>query len=197
MTEAKQAFAKIVIALCLVIAKMKNKETINIVWLKRDIRSQDHLPLKQAEESALPYLIIFLFEPSIISHPDTSTRHLQFQYQALCQLNKKLQNYQQIVQVFYAEALAVCYFLQEKYTIKNIFSYQESGIQLTYDRDKAVAKFCTQHQIHWQQSQRDGILRGIKNRSGWDKQWFAVMHSPIIHNTFSKRTKISNVSCVV
>ena len=39
---------------------------INIVWLKRDIRSQDHLPLQKAEESDLPYLIIYLFEPSII-----------------------------------------------------------------------------------------------------------------------------------
>ncbi|HAR19889.1 MAG TPA: deoxyribodipyrimidine photolyase, partial [Cytophagales bacterium] len=47
------------------------KIPINIVWLKRDIRSQDHLPLKMAEESGLPYLIVFMFEPTILSHPDT------------------------------------------------------------------------------------------------------------------------------
>ena len=32
---------------------MASKQQINIVWLKRDLRSQDHLPLQLAEESGL------------------------------------------------------------------------------------------------------------------------------------------------
>ena len=52
------------------------KQTINIVWLKRDLRSLDHEPLFNAEKSNVPYIIIYVFEPEIIEYPDTSLRHL-------------------------------------------------------------------------------------------------------------------------
>ena len=67
-----------------------NSKAINIVWLKRDLRSQDHLPLKKAERAGIPYLIIYLFEPSRIEYPDTSHRHLQFVYHSIGNLNKVL-----------------------------------------------------------------------------------------------------------
>lgn len=167
-----------------------NKQQINIVWLKRDIRSQDHLPLHLTEQQNLPYIILFLFEPSIINYPDTSLRHLQFQYHSILALDKKLKSFQKQVVVCYAEALTVLSFISNQFEIKNIYSYQESGIQITYDRDKAVAKFCKEHNIVWQECQRNGIIRAIKNRQGWDKQWFTTMHSPIIQNTYSIRESI-------
>lgn len=167
-----------------------SKPLINLVWLKRDIRSQDHLPLQQAEANNLPYLIIFCFEPSLINYPDTSLRHLQFQYHSILQLNRKLQPYNQEVIIFHAEMLTVLEWLNENYALQNIFSYQESGIQQTYDRDKAVAKFCKIHQIYWHEFQRDGIIRGIKNRKDWDKQWFQTINSTIIHNIFTAQKAI-------
>lgn len=167
------------------------KQQINIVWLKRDIRSQDHLPLQKAEENNLPYLIIYLFEPSIISYYDTSLRHLQFQYASILELNKKLKQYNKEVTIFHTEALSALHSIQEQYKINTIFSYQESGTQLTYDRDIEVAKYCKKNNIFWHQYQRDGIVRGIKNRSGWDKQWFATMHSPIIDNAFHNQEILS------
>ena len=51
------------------------KEIINIVWIKRDIRTQDHASFNAAEKNHLPYLPIYIFEPSILSHPDISLRH--------------------------------------------------------------------------------------------------------------------------
>lgn len=54
-----------------------NQETVNIVWLKRDLRLQDHEPLHKAEQASIPYIIIYLFESSIIEYPDISPRHLQ------------------------------------------------------------------------------------------------------------------------
>ena len=56
------------------------REGINIVWLKRDIRSQDHEPLLRAEQAGIPYHIIYLFEPTLVEYADTSLRHLQFVY---------------------------------------------------------------------------------------------------------------------
>lgn len=158
---------------------------INIVWLKRDIRSQDHEPLLLAEQSNLPYIIIYIFEPSIISYPDTSIRHLQFQYHSLLELNKKLECFSRSVYIFYAEALAALEYLYRTFTIHHIFSYQETSTAITFERDNSVARFCKSHHINWKQCQRDGIIRGIKNRQGWDAQWYATMHSPVILNQLS------------
>ncbi len=161
-------------------------EKINIVWLKRDLRLQDHAPLQAAEQSELPYLIIYLFEPSIITYPDTSLRHLQFVYHSIQYINKELEPYKRGVELFYGEAIEVLAFLGAQFSIQNIFSHRESGIQITFDRDKKVQSFCKQYQISWQEFQRDGILRGIQNRDGWDKQWFVYMHSKPIQNTYSE-----------
>ncbi len=169
---------------------MSFKKAINIVWLKRDIRSQDHLPLYLAEQSALPYLMIFILEPSVISYPDTSIRHLQFQYHAILKLNLTLKPFNKKVEIFYGEAISVFNEIHQYFDIQNIFSYQESGIKLTYDRDRKIAKFCKQHNIQWKECQRDGIQRAITNRNGWDQKWYSIMHSPIIKNTFSVRENI-------
>ena len=32
-----------------------NQETVNIVWLKRDLRLQDHEPLHKAEQASIDY----------------------------------------------------------------------------------------------------------------------------------------------
>lgn len=162
-----------------------SKKQINIVWLKRDIRSQDHLPMHLAEESDLPYFIIFVFEPILMAYPDTSLRHLQFQYHSILDLNKKLLPFNRAVEIYSASVIEVLDSIQIQYDIATIFSYQESGVQITYDRDKEVLKYCKDKNITWREYQRDGIVRGLKNRLGWDKQWYSTMHEPIIKNQFS------------
>ena len=161
------------------------KQALNIVWLKRDLRSQDHEPLLSAEQAGIPYLIIYLFEPSLIKYPDTSLRHLQFIYHSILNLNKTIAPFNRNVEIFYGEALAVFEYLSESFDIKSVFSYRESGTQITWQRDKEINSFCKEHQIYWQESQRDGILRGIKNRDTWNQKWHATMHTPLIVNKYS------------
>ena len=69
------------------------KQSVNIVWLKRDLRLTDHDPLYMAENESLPYIILYIFDPDIISYPDTSTRHLQFQFHSLLSMNITIQQY--------------------------------------------------------------------------------------------------------
>ncbi|MCH2229497.1 MAG: DNA photolyase family protein [Crocinitomicaceae bacterium] len=160
-------------------------ESLNIVWLKRDIRTQDHEPLLRAEREEIPYRIIYLFEPSIIEYPDTSPRHLQFIYHSILTLNKTLSPFNRQIEVFYGEASDVFEHLKFHFDIKKIFSYQESGNRITWERDKIISVFCKNWDIQWIQSQRDGIIRGIKNRTDWNKHWHKVMHRPIIQNNYS------------
>ena len=161
-------------------------ESANIVWLKRDLRTQDHAPFQAAEKDNLPYTIVYIFEPSILSHPDTSLRHQQFVYQSIEEINVELSKFNRQVEIYYGEALEVFRFLTEKINIQKVFSYQESGIADTWKRDKDVASHFESEGIIWKEYQRDGIIRGITNRNGWDKQWFVNMSEPLIKNEYAK-----------
>ena len=171
-----------------------NSKAINIVWLKRDLRSQDHAPLLKAECAGIPYLIIYLLEPSRIEYPDTSQRHLQFVYHSISSLDKVLSKFNRRVELFYAEAIDVFNYLIKDFNIISVFSYQESGIKGSWERDKQIKQFCNSNKINWQESQRDGILRGIENRQGWNKKWHLKMHRPLIQNkyTISKETYLEH-----
>lgn len=165
-------------------------KSINIVWLKRDLRTRDHAPLAAAETAGLPYLIFYVFEPSLIFRSDTSTRHLGFVYHSLVEMNKSLELSSQRVHVFYAEIHDVLEEISKSFKIKNVYSHRETGVEQTWQRDKAVKKWLDLHGVNWQEFQQNGVLRGIKNRQGWDKAWFGHMHAPMIENIFSGRLAI-------
>ena len=66
------------------------KEKINIVWLKRDLRTQDHEPLQFADDANIPFIIIYILEPSMIKRADWSLRHSQFVFSSIENMNKHL-----------------------------------------------------------------------------------------------------------
>lgn len=161
---------------------------INIVWLKRDLRTSDHMPFYQAEADGIPYLIVYIFDPNILNHPDNDLRHNQFVYHSIKVLNNKLGPYGRKVDVFHSESKKAFEYLFSQFDVQKVFSHQETGTELTWKRDKAVAKLVKHKKIEWVEFQRDGIVRGINNRDGWDKQWFVTMSQPPIENTFSVGT---------
>ncbi len=162
--------------------------------MKRDLRTHDHLPFQRAENAGLPYIPMFIFEPKIISYPDTSLRHLQFQYHSLMAMNERLEPANQSLTICYAEAENVFQKIFDDFDVQNIWSYQESGTQLTYERDKRIKQLLTEKKIVWEEFQRDGIVRGIRHREGWEKIWFKTMHEPIVSNVYSKNNKVDWVN---
>ena len=66
-----------------------DKPSINIVWIKRDIRTIDHEAFHAAELMGLPYIPIYIFDSELIKHPDTSDRHLQFIFDSIDQFSIK------------------------------------------------------------------------------------------------------------
>lgn len=162
------------------------KKTVNVVWLKRDLRTQDHAAFHGAEVEQIGYISIYIFEPSILNHPDSSLRHQQFVYHSLLEMNRTLEKFGRSVLVFHAEASEVFAYLNEQFELKHVFSYQESGTQITWDRDKKMKRDFDQKGVKWTEFQRDGIVRGIKNRDDWDQQWYDHVSSDIISNTYSK-----------
>lgn len=165
--------------------EMSEKRTINVVWLKRDLRTQHHLPLAEAEKSPLPYLVVFLFEPTLLQYPDTSDRHLRFQWQSIHAMEKIWQK--KVVSVLYGDAENIFRTLIKEYKIQSVFSYQESGIPITFERDKRCKNLFDENDVVWHQFQKDGVQRGIKDRTQWDMQWEKAIFAPLVKNEIPSR----------
>jgi len=159
------------------------KPQLQIVWIKRDLRTRDNAPLAEAEASGLPYRVIFIFEPSMVEHPDCSERHMRFQWQSIQDMQQRLGR---TVDVFWGEAETVFASLTQSVDVQRVLSYQESGIEKSFRRDKAIAQLLKTAGVEWQEFQRNGVLRGIKDRVDWDKRWFVTMSEPLIENSYRK-----------
>ncbi len=160
-------------------------DKINIVWLKRDIRSQDHEPLALVSAKETPFLVCYIFEPSLLKGHDSSLRHQRFVYQSLHDLENRLSAYNIPVNIFYGEAVDVIADLIKQFPALTMFSYQESGTQKTWNRDKAVIRLLKDSEAVWQQVQKNGVQRGINHRRTWDKNWYATMNTPVITNEYT------------
>ena len=161
------------------------KKKLNIVWLKRDLRTQDHQPLFQAEAADEQYICIYIYEPSLISHPDSSLRHLQFIYHSLIEMNNSLKKFGREVVIYNEESIDVFKKLAKEFELQTVFSYQETGILNTWKRDIEILKFLKTINVSWKEFQKDGIIRGIKNRDNWDSKWFKFVNQDIIVNKYS------------
>ncbi len=151
------------------------KEKINIVWLKRDLRIRDHRPLFEASQRGLPTLILCLFEPVLFSLPQSSNRHWRFIYQSVEDLNSQGMG----VESIHGDAQVIFESLSEYYDIQEVFSYQEVGLKVTYDRDELLRSYFLSRNIKWYEFPKDGIIRGKKNRIGWEEQWYEEMEKPL------------------
>jgi deoxyribodipyrimidine photo-lyase len=158
---------------------INNTSTINVVWFKRDLRLEDHAPLKAAIDAGLPILLIYVFEPSLQQSPDWSIRHWQYIYQSVEDLNFELEDYQTKLHTFHAEVPDVFEYILKTHTIDTVFSHQETGIRLTYDRDRQMQQFFEQKDIEWQEFTNNSVQRGRKNRRGWAQEWQTYMQQPL------------------
>ncbi len=151
--------------------KNKEKQEIVLVWFKRDLRFTDHEALYAAQQQSLPVLLMYCFEPSVMNYDDSDVRHWRFIYQSLQDMQSKLGKLNVQLYIFHEEVIIVFQKLAETYTITTIFSHQETGNKITYDRDMAVQQFCKEHAIDWKEYQNNGVIRKLKSRKNWEQRW--------------------------
>lgn len=154
-----------------------NKKAVNIVWFKRDLRFTDHEPLFMAQQEQIPILLLYFFEPSVMSYDDSDVRHWRFIYESIQEMQSKLQSVGTQIYFFHKEVQSVFEELIKVYEVKTVFSHQEIGNKLTFDRDIAMQSFFDTHHISWKQSQMHGVIRRLKSRKDWDKRWEQVMRA--------------------
>jgi deoxyribodipyrimidine photo-lyase len=152
---------------------------IQVVWFKKDLHLQDHEPIWLASQQSLPTLFLYLFEPSWMHEGHYSERHFRFIQQSLLEMQHTLANYHHSLIVLHAEALDVFQYLHQNFGIQQVFSYQETGLKVTFDRDIVLQQFFQKQNILWKECVQNGVLRGRKNRNHWTQSWESFMESPL------------------
>lgn len=169
------------------------KQVINIVWYKRDLRFVDHAPLYHAQKQSEPYLLLYCFEPSVMAYDDSDLRHWRFVYESIKEMQEKLQQQGANLYWFHNEVEQVFTELKKYYDIKSVFSHQEIGNKLTFDRDISIKNFFTKYGIIWKEYQMHGVIRKLKSRTNWDKRWEETMRAmPYIINYENLNTVVLN-----
>jgi deoxyribodipyrimidine photo-lyase len=159
---------------------------INVVWLKRDLRLSDHQAMSDALLSGLT-LLIYPFESILLNDPHYELRHWRFIWQSLQDMNAQLHPYDSEVYLYLGDTIACLNEIQSQFKINAIYSYQEIGLLSTFERDRAVKKWCQKQSINWHETPTAGIIRGAKHRRDWDKNWQKIMHDNVISPRLSSK----------
>lgn len=143
--------------------------SVNVIWLKRDLRLEDHESFNAAKQSNLPVIVLYVVEPEYWCLPDTSQRQFEFIKQSLGELTKALNHHQMVITIRQGDATTILNNIHRHVPIKNIYSYEETGNDWTFERDKKVAKWCKKHYITWRQFRHKAVVRGRLNRNNYNK----------------------------
>ena len=144
---------------------------INVVWFKRDLRLEDHEALHLALQKQEPVLLLYLLEPIIENDPHYSQRHFRFIFESITDLQQQLHLINTKLVCLNENALKAFDVINRLFGIKSVFSHQETGLSITYKRDKELHHFFKKKKIKWIESMNNGVVRGIKNRKTWVNSW--------------------------
>jgi deoxyribodipyrimidine photo-lyase len=145
-----------------------------VVWLKRDLRSYDHEPLSLGAQHK-QCIVLYIIEPQWLVQPEFHPTHLAFVLESL----EVLRANGIPVLVRHGDAIEVFEQLQREVPFEALLSHRETGAFWTYQRDLEVAGWCKQQGVLWQEVDQTGVVRGLKDRDGWSRQWEARMARPL------------------
>ncbi len=151
---------------------------MNIVWLKKDLRDEDHEPLFRAAQAG-PFAILYIIEPSLWQSPDASSRHYSYLLAALADLKARFAHRGLSLTIRVGEAIDVLRDWHDKQAITGLYTHQETGNLASYARDRAVLKWAKSHAIPVHEFRQFGVERGPTSRAGWAKRWHQLMTAPL------------------
>ncbi len=157
----------------------KKQSLINAVWFKRDLRIYDNEALFDAclQGDILPFYVI---ETDYWQLPDTSPRQLNFILDCLIELREEFRTRGVDFYVFIApSADIIIERLHDEYGIRSLYSHQETGNGWTYKRDLRLVNFCKDQRISWREAVQNGVIRRLKNRDIWARQWDKAMSASL------------------
>lgn len=151
---------------------------IHIVWFKRDLRVHDHAALSAAVASGRPVLPLYIFEPELWQLPEHSARQFDFLTESLAELDAALRERGTRLTVLTGRAVDILSRLHVRHGIAALHAHEETGLQWTFDRDRAVRRWARHSGIPFHEYPQHGVIRGLRDRDGWAARWERQMRAP-------------------
>ncbi|MAD06049.1 MAG: deoxyribodipyrimidine photolyase [Gammaproteobacteria bacterium] len=152
--------------------------TKQIVWFKRDLRTQDSAPLASALTQG-PTLALYIIEPKLWQQVTASQRHWQLVRHGLNQLICELALLGAELCIKIGTAEQVFSELHHSLGIFHLHAHEETGDAWSYDRDKRISSWCNAHGVAFHEQRNFGVFRGLRERDGWARRWRQHMSAPI------------------
>ena len=147
-----------------------SKQSVTVIWFKRDLRLRDHEPLYRAVEKNENILPLFCWEPSLMADPHMDMRHWQFIQQSIDDINAQLPSDARLL-TLHCEVIDALELIAQHYAISAVRSYQEIGLRVTHNRDISVSNYLKKKKINHIESQYGAVIRGLPHREQWQQNW--------------------------
>ena len=110
------------------------------VWLKRDLRVDDHVALAEAVARARggAVLALFVYEPEVLAQPEWDSSHTAFQAECLADLETALGRKSIRLVTRRGEAVASLEQLRNETGFRLLVAHEETGTGVTYARDLSL-----------------------------------------------------------
>ncbi|THD82225.1 deoxyribodipyrimidine photolyase [Aliigemmobacter aestuarii] len=148
-----------------------------LLWLKRDLRLTDHPALTLASGLG-PVLPLYVVEPEYWTGADASARQWAFTAETLAALRADFAALGVPLVVRVGDAVEVIARLARTHSIGQIVSHEETGTLWTFARDRRMAAWARQAGIEWTELPQTGVVRRLKDRTGWAARRDAFMAEP-------------------
>ena len=150
-----------------------------IVWFKRDLRVHDHAALSVASRQG-PVRCIWVLEPSLWRAPDASVRQLGFAWESARALDEDLRALGASLRWCLGEVPEVLERLYQERPFAELHSHEETGNDLSYQRDRAVARWCAARGVRWSEHRQFAVVRRLASRDGWAQRRAEQMAAPVL-----------------
>ncbi len=149
-------------------------------WMKRDLRLADNAALdaaiKQAHARNCGLVALWVSEPEAFAAPEFHLRRERFVLDSLMELQPRLQQLNIELLIAEGQAAEVFSFLSDA-GLCAVFSHEETGVLWTFTRDKQLKSFFRSRGILWNEFPTNGVVRGLKERGLWQREFQRRMNA--------------------
>ncbi|MFZ9915103.1 MAG: deoxyribodipyrimidine photo-lyase, partial [Phycisphaerales bacterium] len=143
---------------------------MHVVWLKRDLRIDDHAPLWEASRLCAQggrMVALYVYEPEVWWAADADASQLAFVDESLDALEPLLAARGGRLVRRVGEMTEVLGELSRCEAVESILAHEETGNGVTYMRDLRVARWCRRHSVPLRVWRQHGVFRPTVDRDGW------------------------------
>lgn len=157
---------------------------VHVVWFKRDLRVDDHSALHAATGHGVPIVALYVFEPELLAQPESDRAQWGFVLESLAELDTALRARGAFLTVRHGTLPAVLEELERELAgcggLRAVFSHEETGNRVTFDRDLRVGAWLRDRGIPWHEPPQNGVVRRLQSRDGWSRNWERRMREPLL-----------------